>query len=203
MVSQAKYDRAQAIRQATELFWARGFHATSMRTIQAAIDMRPGSIYASFGSKEGLFQEALTHYACSSRARLAACVDKAPSPLEGLRGFVIEVVIECRETAPSGMCMLVKTIAELTSEHADLLALARQLLKEMEAAFAGVLRQAQVEGEIDAAKSPEHMARYLQMQLMGLRAYARANEGDELIRAMIDDVFANLRSAPQASSSPA
>ncbi|MCT7654735.1 TetR/AcrR family transcriptional regulator [Oceanimonas sp. NS1] len=54
-----------------------------MRTIQAAIDMRPGSIYASFGSKEGLFQEALTHYARSSRSRLAACVERASSPLKG------------------------------------------------------------------------------------------------------------------------
>ncbi|MCT7654736.1 hypothetical protein MBH78_08000 [Oceanimonas sp. NS1] len=49
--------------------------------------------------------------------------------------------------------MLVKTIAELTSDHADLLALARRLLKEVEAAFAGVLRQAQEEGEVDAAKA--------------------------------------------------
>ncbi|MCT7654737.1 hypothetical protein MBH78_08005 [Oceanimonas sp. NS1] len=43
------------------------------------------------------------------------------------------------------------------------------------------------------------MACYLQVQLMGLRAYARANEGDELIRALIDDVFANLKPVPRGS----
>lgn len=66
-MSTAKHDRQDAIQKATDLFWEKGFHATSMRNIQQAMDMRPGSIYASFGSKEGLFQESLQHYAGKRR----------------------------------------------------------------------------------------------------------------------------------------
>ncbi|MDC9612019.1 TetR/AcrR family transcriptional regulator, partial [Pseudoalteromonas sp. GABNS16H] len=36
------------------LFWERGYAGASMKQIEQALDMRPGSIYATFGSKDGL-----------------------------------------------------------------------------------------------------------------------------------------------------
>lgn len=191
-MSTAKHDRQEAIEKATDLFWEKGFHATSMRNIQQAMDMRPGSIYASFGSKEGLFKETLQHYADSSKTKLIACVEEESSPLMGLKLFIRDAVIGCREKAPSGMCMLVKTISELTGENQDLLDQAKDLVKEMEQAFMEVLVQAQEQGEIDSSKAPDRLARSVQVQLMGLRAYARANDGDEEVNALIDDIFDNL-----------
>ncbi|MGB5599798.1 MAG: TetR/AcrR family transcriptional regulator, partial [Thiothrix litoralis] len=119
MANTAKYDRQDVIQKATNLFWEKGFHATSMRNLQEAIDMRPGSIYASFGSKEGLFKETLQHYANNSLARLKSHTQE--SPLEALREFLNSVVC-CQPQAPSNMCMLVKTISELTGDNAELLA---------------------------------------------------------------------------------
>lgn len=188
----ARHDREKVVQKATELFWSRGFHATSMRNLQQAIDLRPGSIYASFGSKEGLFKEALQHYADSNRARFEACIAAADGPLEGLKQFVRDSVIGRRGKAPNEICMLVKTVAELTEEDGDLLAFARQKLADVERTFAAVLEQAQQQGEVDPARDPARMARYLQIQLMGLRAYARTRGSDEELGELIDDIFAHL-----------
>ncbi|WP_261844465.1 TetR/AcrR family transcriptional regulator [Aliamphritea ceti] len=192
MVVTTKYDRQDAIERATDLFWEKGFHATSMRNIQQAIDMRPGSIYASFGSKDGLFKETLQYYAHNTQERIQAYVEAAESPLKGLKLFIQDSVIGCQESTPSGMCMLVKTVSELTQDNADLLAEAKLLIREIEATFAEVLVQAQACGELDQAGVPERMARYLQVHLMGLRAYVRANDGDDQISELIDDMFENL-----------
>lgn len=188
----AKHDRHVAIDKATQLFWAKGFHATSMRNIQQAIDMRPGSIYASFGNKEGLFKAAMQHYTATSKARLNASVVASSSPLEGLKKFIKDAVTGCTTGTPSRLCMLVKSISELTSDNAELLAEAQSLLQEIESAFADILIAAQAQGELDPAKSPQRMARYLQVQLMGLRAYARANNDLDQVNELIDDVFQNL-----------
>lgn len=193
MAATAKFDRQEAIEKATDLFWAKGFHATSMRNIQQAIDMRPGSIYASFGSKEGLFSEALKCYAQASKARLTAVVAAAESPLQGLQQFVREGVIGCAQESPSILCMLVKTISELTDDNADLLAESKHLLREMEAAFAGYLLDAQQQGELRSDLDPQQVACSLQMQMMGLRAYTRVNDRQDQIEALIDHIFDNLR----------
>lgn len=68
MVNVAKYDREAVIRQAMLLFWEKGFYATSTRDLQQTINLRPGSFYAAFGSKESLFREALRCYAGESRS---------------------------------------------------------------------------------------------------------------------------------------
>ena len=192
MVTSTKHNRQDVIQKATDLFWEKGFHATSMRNLQEAIDMRPGSIYASFGSKEGLFKETLQYYANESLARLKSFEDAHESPLDALREFLTSVVIS-QTQKPSNMCMLVKTISELTADNAGLLAEAQQLLAKVEAGFAELFAKAQANGELDSSKDPGRLASLLQMQVMGLRAYARANEGSEAdIKTLTDDAFTSL-----------
>ncbi|MCA9695658.1 MAG: helix-turn-helix transcriptional regulator, partial [Myxococcales bacterium] len=55
-----------------EVFWREGFHGASIAQLGAAMGLRPGSIYAAFGSKEGLFREALAAYTRQVRARARA-----------------------------------------------------------------------------------------------------------------------------------
>lgn len=192
MVKTTKHDRQEVIQKAADLFWEKGFHATSMRNLHEVIDMHPGSIYASFGSKEGLFKESLRCYADDSMARLTACTEASSSPLDALRSFIKMAVVGYRESPPSGMCMLVKTVSELTEDNPDLLAESKRLLKTFEDAFAALLAQAQACGELDKSKDTRRLARFLQMQLMGLRAYARANDGSERAIELIDDAFVCL-----------
>ena len=87
MARTARFDRQVALHRAVELFWSRGYYASSMKHIEEALDMRPGSLYATFGSKSGLFSEALDAYAARGRDEFAQIVDRAPSVIEGLQGF--------------------------------------------------------------------------------------------------------------------
>ena len=63
MPRMAAYDRQDCLEKAVTLFWEKGFHATSLKDIEHALDMRPGSIYAAFGNKESLYSQALDLYA--------------------------------------------------------------------------------------------------------------------------------------------
>ena len=189
MSKSAKFDRADVVDKATKLYWEKGFHGTSMRNLHDVVDMRPGSIYATFGNKENLFKEALQHYAQVSFARLSACKKASSSPLDALRTFVKSVLIDGGKSAPSGMCMLVKSVAELTVENAELLSETKRLLSLIESEFAAIFKEAIEQGEISVSKDPKHLAQYLQIQVMGLRTYAGANDNALAIEALIDDIF--------------
>lgn len=154
--------------------------------------MRPGSIYAAFGSKEGLYKASLQCYAENSLKRLHQSLAESDSPLEGLKRFIRSVVSRRKEDAPSELCMLVKSVSELTEENAELLDESRRLLQNMEDAFEKVLIDAQQQGEIGKARSPRRLARYVQMQLIGMRAYSRA-KGESQIEDLLDDAFAALQ----------
>ncbi|MEZ9142353.1 MULTISPECIES: TetR/AcrR family transcriptional regulator [unclassified Shewanella] len=185
----AKFNREDTIQKAANLYWEKGFHATSMRNLQEVIDLRPGSIYASFGSKEGLFKEALQYYAQMGVEMLAKCRVDAGSPIKALKLFIERSVICNKPAAPSGMCMLVKTVAELTEDNADLLAETKNALAMVESEFAALLSEAQALGELDAKQDPQALARFIQVQIIGIRTYAHANQDDKTIQDLIDAVF--------------
>jgi len=189
MPKKAKFDRGQVVDKALNLYWARGFHATSMRNLQEVVDMRPGSVYATFGSKEGLFKEALQRYMQLGIEHLNDCCQQTGSPLQGLKQFVYQILIEKRSSAPNTMCMLAKTVSELTDENALLLAQAKKSLKTIEAEFERVLQEAQALGEVDKAKDCKQLAQHIQVQISGLRTYATIHDGDLPLEKMIEDLF--------------
>ncbi|WP_394891526.1 TetR/AcrR family transcriptional regulator [Mesorhizobium sp. AaZ16] len=91
------FDRAEALRHAMRLFWAKGYDGASLADLTAVMGINPPSLYAAFGSKEALFREATDLYseteesafgaACTSRRRRgrqwrAFCVSPRP-PFHG------------------------------------------------------------------------------------------------------------------------
>ena len=190
MSKNAKFDRTEVVDKATNLYWEKGYHGTSMRDLQATVDLRPGSIYAAFGSKDNLFKEAINHYANNTGRLLADCLDETSSPLTGLKLFIRKLTVENRDNAPSDMCMIVKSISELTeNDNKALLDEAKSLLNSVETKFAQIITQAIEQGEIASDKNPMDLARYMQVQIIGLRTYSRVNDDQKIIEQFIEDIF--------------
>lgn len=193
MSAPIKFNREDVIEKSKNLYWEKGYHATSMRNLQDVINMHPGSIYAAFGSKDKLFIESLNRYAADDAKRLTDSIEQKDTVLAGLKHFIHTVIVVNKATAPSGMCMIVKTIAELTqNDSPELLAHATEILEGIEASFATLFAQAIDSGEISAEKNPIELARYLQIQIIGLRTYAQITSDDAAVEKYIDDIFKNI-----------
>ena len=72
-----EFERDVVVRQAMDVFWRRGFQGASLSLLGAAMGLKPGSIYAAFGSKEELFREALAAYVKRVRD-VATAAERAP-----------------------------------------------------------------------------------------------------------------------------
>lgn len=192
MAKSIKFDRQDVILKAMNLFWEKGFHATSMRDLQTALDMRPGSIYAAFGSKEGLFELTLEAYTEQAKQGLASFRAQESNQILALKAFVTSLVIDSMDQAPSCICMLAKTLAELTPENQALLNQVKASLSQVEVEFEDLLAMAQAQGDLNKEKDPKQLARYFQVQIAGLRTYNKLQQDKDLIKQMIEQVFASL-----------
>lgn len=178
MAKNAQFNRQQVIENATNLFWEKGFNATSMRNLQEAIDMRPGSIYAAFGSKEGLFEECLKYYIERAKQDFQQMIaqseaDKTPL-LATFKSRIQNAILQSQSGHSEGICFLVKSIAELTEEQGKLLTLAKSYFLSFENELAKLLARAQDNGEIAKDKDPEQLAKQIFIFQNGLRIYAKA-----------------------------
>lgn len=189
MANAAKFDRQEVIEKATNLYWKKGFHATSMRNLQDEVDMRPGSIYSAFGSKDGLFKETLKYYTDMSVAQLQQCRAEQSSPIAALKTFVKNQVINTQHDAPNGMCMLAKTIGELTSDNQELIDITKGHLGEVGAAFVTLIEEAKTLGELGDEKDAQDLANHVQIQIAGLRTFAKISNDKNKIDTIINDIF--------------
>ena len=192
MARQASFDRNETLKKAMDLFWTNGYQGTSMKDLETALDLRPGSIYSAFGSKEKLYAEALDFYFDVSSGQLRQTLASASSPLEGLAAHVRRLGCVSDAEPPSRACMLVKTILELPRQEASLRAKTEKLIQETETVFREAFLAAQESGEVDAAADPDLLAARLQSEVFGLRAYAQRSDAAEIIPRLAELIAKDL-----------
>ncbi|WP_353471861.1 TetR family transcriptional regulator [Salipiger sp. H15] len=197
MARQARHDRQEVLARALDLFWSKGYHATSLKDLEQALDMRPGSIYAAFGSKEALFAETLELYAASSYAQFRETIEAGPSRLEGLANHVRR--LGCAgDAGPSRACMLVKTLLETPDDDPTLRARTEELMRRMEEMFARTFREAQERGELGPEADPQRLASRLQAEIFGLRAYAQRTDSRARVAQLAEDIARDLEARAHA-----
>ena len=64
------------------VFWVHGYGGASLRRLGEATQLQPGSVYGAFGSKGGLFREALDLYLVGVRAHVSTAGASAQEILE-------------------------------------------------------------------------------------------------------------------------
>ena len=167
-----------------------------MKDLERVLDLKPGSFYAAFGSKDALFELTLERYAQDGVQRLEALVEEL-GPLAALQAFPFRTI--CNPDTPAKACMLAKSVLELSGRDHSLAEVANRHLKTMENLFAELFQAAQAQGKIDAALDPKALARRYQSDLMGLRISAERDVVDA--RAIAEEISDNLlQLAPQENT---
>ena len=130
MARPVEIDRHQAFRNARELFWRRGYRATSLRDLLEVTGMGKGSFYAAFGSKEALFEATLNWYHERS-AVTARGISTKHRGLAALREFLDQTLIDIPAASRRRGCLLVNSVVELEGLEPALHRLANTFLQAL------------------------------------------------------------------------
>lgn len=169
MTRATPYNREAALDAAMSLFWEKGFHATSLKDLEAALKMKPGSIYAAFTSKENLYLLALERYFEKSRKGFRDQITRAASPLSGLAAHFLAYTQLASKDVARQACMLTKTLVDTRTTEPVIADRTRCYLIAMQQEFSEIFKRAQTAGEVDPAADPDRLARRFQANLAALR----------------------------------
>ena len=156
-----------ALDRAMNVFWRKGYEGASLTDLTEAMAINPPSLYAAFGSKEGLFRAVLERYDARRRDFMEKVIT-APDAQTVAKYFLEGVAEFAADTSglnPPG-CLLVQSgMACANEEIPDQIAKHRA---EKEIALRQRFEQARREGDLPRDANPDTLARYLVAMANGI-----------------------------------
>jgi AcrR family transcriptional regulator len=189
------FNRDAAIETAMRLFWRHGYEGVSVSDLTKAIGVAPPSLYSAFGSKAGLYREALDRYGALPGA-LDGLAD-AKSVDAAVVGLFREGVRAAMGATGERGCMVSSGMIECASEHEDL---AQDLVGRRDAirdAIALALSRWLDGPTADA------LARYFAAVLQGISVQARDGASRAQLEGIAEEVIAGFRAKGLGGLKPA
>jgi TetR/AcrR family transcriptional repressor of nem operon len=169
-----EFDPDVALRAALELFWERGYEATSMADLVERMGVARASIYATFGDKHALYMKALDRYGESADPDLLARLSQPGPALPAVRALVERYACEAAGDQGRRGCFVVNTAVELAPHDPQAARRVQASWDFLETALASALMRAQVQGELAAGRDVRALARFVVVFLQGLRVMGKA-----------------------------
>jgi TetR/AcrR family transcriptional repressor of nem operon len=188
-----EFDPEAALQSAIELFWQRGFEATSMSDLVEHLGIGRASIYATFGSKHELYLKALERYERAGLAPLVRELSQRGPALPAVRAVVRRYAAEAAdEQLRLSGCLVTNTAAELAPHDPAAARRVERNWDQLETVLHSALVRAQAQGELPAERDPLTLARMLLVLLQGLRVVGKASSDPARVRDAAEQALALL-----------
>lgn len=183
MARPREFDRDAALAAAIDVFWSKGFAATSTEDLVQAMGIGRQSFYNAFGDKRQLYLEALETYQRNATTCHIGRLTSPASPLNGLRDLLVGLIPDDDALRCKG-CMGVGSIGEFGVTDLELTEMRERMIKAFRAKVLERVREGQEIGEIDPALDIEQTTSFLEVTMNGLQLAAKGGAGAKELHAL-------------------
>ena len=184
MARHKEFDRDEALRRAMEVFWARGYEATSVGDLVGHMGINRQSLYDTFGDKHSLYLAALDRYREVEGRRMFELLERPGSVRRALRQL-FEGVVECALGGGERRgCFVGNAMSELAGRCEATAEKTCGGMAAAEDALYRALLRGKREGEIRGGRDLRAVARFLYSSLQGLQLMSKATKD----RKTLEDV---------------
>lgn len=191
MARTKQFDKQAALDDAMQVFWAKGFHGTSMQDLVDNVGVNRQSLYDTFGGKHELFEAALERYRDLQSLPIRRALEQKGSVGEVLRGLFDGLITALIEGDGKG-CLMVNSTTELASQDNVVFGTCSANARQLEAAFTGLMVRAQEAGELPTDQSPVKLARFLLSTMNGLAVTAKATRDRKILNDVVEVALSAL-----------
>ncbi|QDZ02965.1 TetR/AcrR family transcriptional regulator [Nitratireductor mangrovi] len=197
------FDRDEALKSAMELFWARGYDGASLAELTSAMGINAPSLYAAFGSKEKLFEEALALYARCEGNEIWDAVPAAATARQAIADFLrLTALSFSRPGKPAG-CLIVLGSLHADDSNAEVCAMLQRYRADNVTMLRNRLERAVAEGELAPAVDCGAIARFYATVQQGMSIQARDGAGRDALLAVANGAMAAWEGLTEPENGPA
>lgn len=180
------FDRAAALNAAMQVFWQRGYEATSLSDLTQAMGINAPSLYAAFDCKEALFEEALALYQTSEGAAPQRLLQEAPTAREGFAAMLRYHAIDYVNPQKPPGCMAVLAAITGTPENKSVRALMGKTRRGAVNFLMERIRRGMDAGDVPKGADAVAMATFYTTLMQGMSIQARDGATKKQLLATVE-----------------
>ncbi|HEY8456996.1 MAG TPA: TetR family transcriptional regulator [Actinopolymorphaceae bacterium] len=192
MARTKEFDPDEVLERALDLFWRKGYEATSMADLVEHLGIGRASMYATFGTKHELYLKALERYIASRDPDPVRLLSQPGPVLPAIRHLVRLYAAEAAADQEGRGCMVVNAAAELAPRDRVVTRRIEAGWNTIEVALRSALTRAQAQGELDETKDPAALASFLFVVLQGIRLVGKVESSPDRLRHAAEQALAVL-----------
>ncbi|QBP90630.1 TetR/AcrR family transcriptional regulator [Bacillus mycoides] len=186
MARTREFDEDQVLDAAMQLFWEKGYEATSLSDLTSRMGIQRPSIYSTFGDKKELFEAALRRYTMSRASDIRNRLQSHSSVKEAFSIFFADVVNEEYAGNLSKGCFCINTMVELAPHDERFEILTREHQMYLAVIFQETIERGIQSGELEVNTDAKSLAQALIVSLIGLTVMMKSRPQ----RSFVDNVIA-------------
>lgn len=193
MARPREFDEEKALDAAMQLFWEKGFEATSLSDLTSRMGIQRPSIYSAFGDKKGLFEAALRKYTSSHAAYIRANLQNNSSVKEAFRAFFENMVAKEYGKSPNWGCFCINSMVELAPHDEKFEILTREHQMYLSVIFQETIERGLRSGELDTGINAKGLAQTLVISLIGLTVILKSRPERSFVDNFVKEILTLMR----------
>ncbi|MFC4221408.1 TetR/AcrR family transcriptional regulator [Flagellimonas marina] len=180
-----QFNEEEILKKAMELFWEKGFHATSIQNLVTCLGINRASLYDTFGGKEELFNKVFERYRKDGGDTIQSTFDKEKSVKAGFCRLFEDAIEKAQNDMAQKGCFVVNTTTELIPGDETIHKALRKNKENIESIFISQINKGIENGEIDASKDAESIGHMLFALFSGLQVMAKVDPDPNKLRKLL------------------
>jgi len=184
-----QFNEDEVLHKAMELFWKKGYNATSMQDMVTCLGINRGSLYDTFGGKKNLFDKSLFLYCSIYQEGTKEFISKQDNVKEGIRNIFLAFIGEKGQEIDTRGCFAVNSTNEVANENEYVNELLKKNKDFYETLFYDFLHKGQKNGEISKDKDIKSIAFLLFTLFNGIKVVSKLEDNNQRLLDSIDDIL--------------
>lgn len=188
-----KFDLDQSLEKAMLTFWQHGYDGTSIATLTREMGINAPSLYAAFGSKEGLFHAAVEYYNNGRGSFMQRAFDEEPRSPALIRRLFYEAADTYTQTDGPGGCLIIGSAVRVSDAGQQV----ADRLRDLRNANIDLL-EARIRADVDAGALPpgtdaRAVAEFAGVVVQGMSHRAQDGATTEALRTAAGTAWESVR----------
>ncbi len=168
------FDENEVLTRAMNIFWCRGYNATSMEDLVSGLGISRSSLYGTYTDKHTLYIKALENYQQMGGAKMQEILDTPAPAKETIQKLIEYAIYGTTDKQKGAGCFMLNAQVEVAAVDEAVSNIICKKDQQMEEIYCQVIEQGKKNGEIKNKQDARVLAKFISNAIKGMQVSAKS-----------------------------